>query len=439
MNLTKERTPHTYERVSDVPKTSGFSAHVVLWLFLSALSIRIVWALLAPQIDPFLQLNPLHGDAASYDRIAQNLVNGFGFSEYAPRRTSFWPPLYPYFLSLIYSTAGYHLTVSRLVQALLSSMVPVCLYLVGKKLYGERVALLTGIGLTLYPYLIYFAAWLIAESFFMTLFASALWVSSCLINSRVPTSTIIWRRIILLGLLLGLSILAKPTTLFFAPFWALWLFAAPQNTNLWQRVGSVILLTACTLLVVLPWSLRNYQVHHHFVLLSTNGGYTFLGANNPNAWGGHDEHYPIRNFRLNEAEMEERYYAEALAWIGSNPTDFIRLLVPKYQRLFSPLSVASFKEDYKIPGAPLVYLLYYTYLLLALAGFVISLKRWREIGFLYAPIIGVFVSTGLFYGDTRYTIPMVPSLVFFTALALDRCWLRIRAKTSRMEFAQQRS
>lgn len=391
-------------------------------IFLSALVVRLVWALLAPEFDPFLQASPLHGDAASYDRIAQSLLSGTGFSERPPQPTSFWPPLYPWFLSVIYWLAGYNLAVARLSQTFLGALVPLLLYLVAVKTLSRRVALLTSIGLTLYPYLIYFGTWLIAESLFMALFAVALWLTSRLIGK--------WhhRTIALLGLLLGLCVLTKPTTLFFTPFWALWLFAAPQNMNLWRRSQLALLLAFCTVAVILPWSIRNYRVHNQFVLVSTNGGYTFLGANNPNGWGGHDEDYPPLILTQNEAESEDAYYAEALHWIRSDPNSFIRLLVPKYRRLLSPLSVASFKQDYHILGAPLIYLVYSTYLLIAITGMVIGLKVWRKIGFLYAPILGVLLSAGLFYGDTRYTIPMSPSLVLFAALALDYYSHQVREK-----------
>ena len=54
------------------------------WIFGIALLIRVTWSLLAPQLDPFLRISPLLGDAASYDRIAQSLLNGTGYAEYPP-------------------------------------------------------------------------------------------------------------------------------------------------------------------------------------------------------------------------------------------------------------------------------------------------------------------------------------------------------------------
>ena len=37
------------------------------------------------------------------------------------------------------------------------------------------------------------------------------------------------------------------------------------------------------LLAILPWTMRNKLVLHHFVLVSTNGGSIFYRANNPKA------------------------------------------------------------------------------------------------------------------------------------------------------------
>ena len=41
-----------------------------------------------------------------------------------------------------------------------------------------------------------------------------------------------------------------------------------------------------------------------------------------------------------------------------------------------------------------------------------------SVGIYGSPIAGVVTSTALFYGDVRYTLPAVPSLVLFAAAAL---------------------
>lgn len=380
-----------------------------------ALVVRLAWALLTPSLDPFLQRSPLLGDAASYDRIARSLLAGTGLTPRPPEPSAFWPPLYPAFLALVYSTTGYHLEVARIAQALVAVIVPITFYLIALKPLGRGVAWLSALGLIFYPHLAYFNGWLIAESLFMSLMSLGMLILSTLASK--PGFT----RIAAAGLVFGLAALTKPFMLFVMPFVALWLVLAYPRPLL-RRVVAVAVLAIAMLAIILPWTARNYQLFGQVVLISTNGGYTFLGANNPNAWGGHDEGFPPAIPGLNDAEMEDAYYAEAFDWIRNNPGDFARLSVVKYQRLLSPLSVASFREDYRIPGRTLVYVIYAAYLLTALVGAIMAWPRWRQIGYLYAPIAGVFVSTGLYYGDARYTLPMAPSLVMFAAIVLDRAW-----------------
>jgi hypothetical protein len=291
-------------------------------------------------------------------------------------------------------------------------VVPVSFYLIACRSLGRRVAWLSAIGLIFYPYLVCFNAWLIAESLFMALMSLGM-----LITSTLPDKPGL-ARTAATGLIFGLAALAKPFMLFVMPFLALWLFlASPKGVA--RRVVTVTVLAIAMLVIILPWTVRNTRLYDQPVLISTNGGYTLLGANNPRAWGGHDEGFPLAIPGLNGAEMEDAYYAEAFDWIRNNPGDLVRLLIPKYRRLFSPLSVASFREDYRIPGRPLVYIVYTAFLLIALYGAIRAWPKWRQIGYLYAPIIGVIVSAGFFYGDVRYTLPMVPSLVVFAAIAAD--------------------
>lgn len=86
---------------------------------------------------------------------------------------------------------------------------------------------------------------------------------------------------ILTGLLLGLSILCRPT---FLPWSGLVLILIGWHA--WQDGGWPIRLAACGLamtvfLTILPWGLRNTWVIGSFKLTTTHGGYTFYLANNP--------------------------------------------------------------------------------------------------------------------------------------------------------------
>jgi len=383
------------------------------------LAIRMGYALIATQVDPFLRQNPLYGDAASYDRIVRSLLAGTGYSQYPPLPGAFWPPLYPIFLWGVYLLGGYNLLLGRVVQAIVGALVPVTVYLIGRRLFKAQVALLAACGMVFYPYLIYFGAWLIAESLYIALLSFTLLVA--VVMQRRPNA---WLSMVL-GVLLGLDTLAKPVTLFFLPFVALWFLLSLNAQPVLCRLKLGILALALMLSVLAPWIIRNYTLYGDW-FISLNGGYTFYGANNPHAFGGHREGFPPRIPGLSEAEQQREYYRLGFTWIKENPDDFLHLVLKKYARLFSPLSVASWESDYPLPFAGVVRSLYWAFLACVAVGFAKSLTCWRRALILYIPIGGVLLSTLVFYGDTRYALPMIPSLLLFAAETISEGCKRIK-------------
>jgi 4-amino-4-deoxy-L-arabinose transferase-like glycosyltransferase len=385
------------------------------WLvvvFLLALGTRVGYALLAEGVDPFLGANLLHGDAGSYDRIARSLLAGAGFAQYPGVPTAFWPPLYPLFLAALYRLFGYSLLAARLAQALLGAVTAAATAAAARGAFGLRVGLLAGLGMALYPHLIYFDAWLIAEALYLALLALALWLAVEQQGRPRP-----WG-FALLGALLGLATLAKPATLMLLPLVGWWVWIAPPERPTRDRAMQAALTLSLAAVVIAPWTVRNYQVFRAFIPVSANGGYTFYGANNADAFGGHREGFPPMLPGLAEPQAESEYYRRALDWITDHPRDVARLTVRKLVRLFSPLSVASWEQDYPLPLAPLVKAAYTAFLVLAFLGALWSRSRWRELAIFYILIWRVLLGAVLFYGDARYTLPMVPSLVTFAALAL---------------------
>ncbi len=391
-------------------------------IFLLALTVRIVYAFWAARVDPFLRDNPLHGDAASYDRIVRSLLAGGGFAERPGSPTAFWPPLYPLLLAAWYRVCGYSLLAARLLQAVLGAVAVAVTSLAARSVFGRRVAILTGLGMACYPHLVYFGAWLIPEALYLALLALTVCVAVRLqsLPRRMGFAA--------LGLLLGWATLAKPATLMLLPLVVWWLWIAPPPRPTRARLVQCLWLLALAVVVIAPWTVRNYQVFQTFVPVSTNGGYTFYGANNADAFGGHREAFPPPLPAFAEPQAEQEYYRRGMEWIVGHPGDFARLALRKLVRLFSPLSVASYEQDYPLPLAGLVRGIYTAFLILALVGALWSLPRWREVAIFYALIVRVLLGTVIFYGDARYTMPMVPSLVVFASVALVLVYDRLRAR-----------
>ena len=90
------------------------------------------------------------------------------------------------------------------------------------------------------------------------------------------------------GLLWGLAILTRETVLYFVPLAALWLA--------WRRPGGLKragLFVCAALVVVVPWTVRNWYVFDAFVPVSTAGAL--------NLWQG--------NTRLSREQVYEEYWA----------------------------------------------------------------------------------------------------------------------------------
>jgi 4-amino-4-deoxy-L-arabinose transferase-like glycosyltransferase len=381
-------------------------------IFGLSLLLRAVYALAAPHIDPFLIRDPLLGDAASYDRVARSLMAGGGYGEVIDRPSAFWPPLYPFFLSAVYSIFGYDLMITRLAQAVVGASLPLTIFLTGAHLGETGAARWASLGAAFYPFLIYYGAWLIADLLFFALIGLMLWIGAQL--QREPS----YRKAISLGLIAGLAALTKPTIVMQFPFLALWFLMCVVAARR-QRVALLLTTFVVFGLVITPWAIRNSLLFGKVVLLSTNGGYTFYGANNPGAFGGHYEHFPPSIPSLNEAQQQDEFYRLGITWIRENPAQFAWITAQKFRRLLSPFSVASSPEDFHMSGDRAIRTVYTFFLLASLCGIGLSLRRWRTFALFYVPILGVITSTFLFYGDTRFFLPAAPSLLLFTGLCLQ--------------------
>jgi 4-amino-4-deoxy-L-arabinose transferase-like glycosyltransferase len=399
---------HRIQRIASVPSTRTIGVS----LFLTALVLRVIYALIVVDIDPVLNGNPLLGDAASYDRIARSLINGTGFSTDTVEPTAFWPPVYPMLLAALYWLFGHDLMIARILNALLGAFVPVVLYVLGCRLFDRRVALLAAIGSICHPILVALGVWLTADGPFVLLVCLALLLMTS-IQER-PTT----KRLLLLGALLGFAFLLKPVIGFFLPLLVPWFIFSLPRQSLMRRVSSGLITLVGLVLMLTPWTIRNQVELGSPIVGSTNGGYTFYGANNKDAFGGHYEFFPPPIPGLSEAEQQQEYYRLGLSWIRDEPAEFLRLEMKKMQRLVSPLSIASRPDDLHVPGAPIIRVVYAAFLILAIVGELQLRHQWRTRWLLMIPIIAVVGSTLVFYGDVRYTMPMVPSLLLLASAAL---------------------
>jgi 4-amino-4-deoxy-L-arabinose transferase-like glycosyltransferase len=388
-------------------------------LFVLALALRLAY------IGLFAGFNsPPEYDGIGYDQLAEGLLAGRGYLNSWGEPTAFRPPVYPLFLSGVYGATGRSLAAVRLIQALLDSATVLLVYGIARQLFGGRAAILAGLGTALYPLLIYETGLILPESLSYCLqFAVVLLLMLMLHrdNLALPFAG---------GLLLGLTVLARPTAALWAALVLLWII---WPGALRRKAAKAALMLVGLLLVFVPWVVRNYLVFDALIPVSSNSAVNLWCGNNPLAvggsvqpsretWNGVD--YPTRGLAgwegVSEVESNQRFSEQAWAWIRGNPDDFARLVPRKLLRLWSPVSYSvQFHRQATDAMAAIALPPYLVLLTLGVGGIVLRARMWRQIFPLLAIVLSINVMVVAYYGASRYGIPMVIVMILFAATAVD--------------------
>ncbi len=166
-----------------------------------------------------------------------------------------------------------------------------------------------------------------------------------------------WTGQVLGGLSMGLASLCRPSMLVGAGLTVV--CACLVKPGDWTtRLGRSALVAIATVLVLLPWAIRNDLVFGEPVWTTTHGGYTLALANNPvyyddvlrgppgRVWTGHDQwlwwdsvNRATRGMTEPQADRYLRYSVWQLA--RDRPIDFARSVVARLAHFWSPAPAAS--------------------------------------------------------------------------------------------------
>ena len=127
-------------------------------------------------------------------------------------------------------------------------------------------------------------------------------------------------------------------------FFGLWLvFYAKNDTDRRKKIVGYFTAIAIALLMVLPWTIRNYNQFDSFVLVSANSGFNFYVGNNPQATGEFQqgpstaESIAIDSaratyFREHPSHVERDSYLFDVAkqWIIAHPFSALKLWLVKF-------------------------------------------------------------------------------------------------------------
>lgn len=297
----------------------------LLIVFLAIFLVNVGYAFIY-QIRPMV-------DAAAYDQIAQNLITHHVYVENSANINNVSidgaigrvGPGYEFFLAFVYNFFGRHLWIVWILQAALYAASIVLMALLALEFFPElsaRPKLFYGLAF-LWGVLIdavQLNAMLMTESLFNVLMVLGLFL---FYRHAYTAASDSWQRGVLLGLVLGLLTLVRPTGLLLYAVLMLFIWLYRKHLKKYALCSLLIFIA-----VQVPWVVRNYVVYDQFLIHTTAGGVDLLSGNYP---GNHGE------FTANFDFLKDLYASNPA------PTDFQKAATGWYINFWKtePIQAAS--------------------------------------------------------------------------------------------------
>jgi len=299
----------------------------------------------------------------------------------------------------------------------------VTIALLGRRVGGDRVALIAAGVAAIYPMLITADGALMAEC--STDSSSA---SSCSPPPGPGSCRDGWRSGVALGAVAGLAALTRGEGFLLLLLLLIPIARLPGGI----RTAAVALLTM--LVVLAPWSVRNAVVFHRFVLVSNDLGITIAGANCPvTYYGGRTgAWFPgapcTRAYRGNEGTVSARYQADGLRYAEHHLGRLPVVVLAREARVWGLLQPGLTDDGRNGTAERLGTLAYYVLALLSIVGIVLLRRRGRPVGILVTPLVLLAIVTAVTFGLTRFREAAELSLVILSAVTLEQLWAMVSAR-----------
>ncbi len=416
--------------------------------FQNRLTVLIAVGLLVRLLLIVVRFEELSDDRDAYLGIANNLLQGLGFSTPGTDRpTAFRPPLYPILLAFFTGILG---TLGVAILHLVAGGVTIWATVKLSEHWGlKRGALLAGLFVAFDPILLRYSTLPMTEVTFTALTTVMLWLWNR--ADRNPS----WGAYLLTGVGFAIAALCRPSLL---PMLAiLWVFYLLNELRSPRRFENSIKSTLVILLVagaatatMLPWGLRNLVVLGQFKITTTHGGYTLLLGNNPvffeavvrkplgTTWGD----YEVEDARsqtswinkvnrqlnerglISEFDRDRAQYEMAIENIKADPLMFLKASLLRELRFWSPVPIgpqARSMNPFIYRGTAIFYLFVY---LFAFSGLIIVLREPSNKRKIWLPALAVLVTFSvvhsLYWSNARMRAPLIPVMAILAARGIEK-------------------
>lgn|GEM_PF-1373407 len=435
-----------FNRLASYAEKAAEDRHFALKLFFLALLLRIIFTLIHTKFY-------LYGDMLGYNEAALSLLQDHQFRVKGVISAS-RPPIYPYFLMMVYYLFGQNLLMARLMQAVTGALTSVIVFKTGETMFDRRTGALAGIF-----YAGYTASWalgdmLLSENLFTLLMLISVYLMIKIAAASSPAGNyfsstgggdfphpeaviqenspaispwiIFWA-----GIFAGLAALTRTSFTPFIPFVLISIIVLKFKSP--KIVSRFALMTLIFLMTVLPWMLRNYYTHGVFTMNPKSGSDFYL-------YNHSGLRYIINNYEDTSliieqegwkwSEVEKGRVGSQLAveWIKTHPL----LFIAKGCRMM--MNIWGFDRDYLwwyIAGtygrdpvwlsALLAGLTNFAFIIiapLAVAGFFISKPLKDNLLIPTLMIACLHLVSFAVYGFSRHRFPFVALIIVWAAYAI---------------------
>ncbi len=345
----------------------------------------------------------------------------------------FRAPFYPYFLAALYMLFGTDFVAVFLIQILIGVGTTALTYFLARRLFDERIAILSAALVAINGVLIFFELQLLLD--FLTPFFLLL-ILLFLIRARTSDAT---KNLFWAGLFCGLFAITRPNVLALIPLFVGWIYL--RQTGIKSKIKRSLVFLAGAILIIAPVTARNLLVGGDFVLIASQGGINFYIGNNEQADGktallpgkGHTWQYSDAEFEaaaaqglrpgdLKPSQVSDYFSAKAWKFIREKPIEFIKLTVKKTYLFWNYYEISNNNSLYFVTRyVGLTFIPLFLFSLIGPLGFVgavDSLIRPGPRRLLGLTIFAYSLTVIAFFVTDRFRLPIVPLLTICASHAL---------------------
>ncbi|MBK5926589.1 ArnT family glycosyltransferase [Rhodobaculum claviforme] len=399
-----------------------------LWaVILVGMALRLAWALVFP-VEPV-------SDGFAYHTFARNLVEQGVYGWEPDQPGAYWPVGTSAIVALTYLVLGESFAGVVATNLLAGLVTLVLVHRLGTVYFGAQAGFWATVVVAFWPNLIMFTSILSSELYFMALSLVGLyfWQRAEVGSGRRGR----WGNLVLCGLVFGAACYVRPIALLMPA--ALAIVPLVQGVRPFLRaVLHAALVTLMVLVVLSPWTYRNYLVFGEPALVSTNFGANLWMGNNPDSTGGY---MPLPDWvaGMSETERARALGDIAKAHIREDPLRFAATVAVRVVRLHERETIGvawnerAMTETLGQIGVVGAKLLATGYWYLVVAGGLLGiwqLGRARFWSAFFNPAFAIWSYVTLLHAivviQDRYHMPSSPFIAMLAGVAIA-AWLRRRA------------